>query len=435
MRLILPLALLLTLTAARGASPGEDVFEAAKRWTVQVRVSVERPFIEDEQGSLGGAGLVVDATRGWILTNAHVATHSYAEVSIVFRGARALPAGRIYVDPYLDLAVLAYDTRALSAPPPEPQLECDSVPAVGHPVGAFGHPWGFRFTGTRGIASAVTTRLGPAMLQTDAPVNHGNSGGPLISLESGRVVGINTATINKEDAEGLSFAVPMPYACTILALLRQGLDPSPPANLVDFAGDEDGEQTLMVARSRLPTGSLELQPGDTILAVGLSGGELDSETDLVDALRGHMDDVILRISRNGTGTTVRGRWPAAPQIIERHGLWISGALFADAEGITTGHIAGEPRLMVHHVEPGSPAEAARFSATDLLVSADDRPVTSLAELERLARRAAAEERELSLMFLRLYSDERDRFFVYESRSLDATDVQPVGPVVAAAVDR
>ena len=82
-----------------------------------------------------------------------------------------------------------------------PTLDCGTMPPVAHSVGAFGHPWGFRFTGTRGITSAVTTRLGPNMLQTDAPINEGNSGGPLISLETGKVVGINTAKIKEESVE------------------------------------------------------------------------------------------------------------------------------------------------------------------------------------------------------------------------------------------
>jgi len=67
----------------------------------------------------------------------------------------------------------------------------------------------------------VTTRLGSNMLQTDAPINEGNSGGPLISLETGKVVGVNTAKIKEESVEGLSFAVPIPYACTIIELLNR----------------------------------------------------------------------------------------------------------------------------------------------------------------------------------------------------------------------
>ena len=71
-------------------------------------------------------------------------------------------------------------------------MDCGTIPAVGHPVGAFGHPEDLRFTGTRGIISGFTSKFGEDRLQTDAPINPGNSGGPLISLETGKVVGINT---------------------------------------------------------------------------------------------------------------------------------------------------------------------------------------------------------------------------------------------------
>ena len=190
---------------AYAQSTAEDAFRDAGRWTVQVRTSVNEPFIEDEQGTWFGAGILVDGERGWVLTNAHVAGHSYGNVAISFADGRAVDARRVYVDPYLDLAVLAFDTRRLPSDASVPMLDCTSKPPVGHPVGAFGHPWGFRYTGTRGITSAFTTRLGPNMLQTDAPINEGNSGGPLISLDSGKVVGVNAAQDQGTSRRGTQF--------------------------------------------------------------------------------------------------------------------------------------------------------------------------------------------------------------------------------------
>jgi S1-C subfamily serine protease len=433
MRFLTSLALLLFASAAVAESTAEDAFRAARGWTVQIRTSVTEAFAEDEQGSFEGAGIVVDAARGWVLTNAHVASHSYSQIALAFEDGKALPAERVYVDPFLDLAIIAYDPRRLAQRPAEPALECTTIPAVGHPVGAFGHPWGFRFTGTRGIASAVTSRLGPEMLQTDAPINEGNSGGPLISLETGRVVGINASTMRKGEAEGLSFAVPAPFACTILRLLQAGRDPSPPARLVDFAVDADDEQTLLVARSRLPKESLDLRVGDELLGADHnSRGPLQTETDLIDALRGHLDDVSLSVRRNGVITTVRGRWPAAPKLTEREGLSISGALFADADLFTAGLVAGAPALMVHHVEPGSAAETAGLQAVDLLATAGGHAVDSLATLDAMAKRAAAANRPLDLMFVRLTSDEQSALFAYHHRFLDASDIVWVGPRTAKA---
>jgi len=431
MRLLTGLVLLQLAPAVLAETAAEDAFRSARAWTVQVRTSVSQPFAEDEQGSFEGAGLVVDAARGWVLTNAHVASHSYAQMSLAFEDGRALPAQRIYVDPFLDLAIIAYDPKLLARRPLEPALECSTIPAVGHPVGAFGHPWGFRFTGTRGIASAVTSRLGPEMLQTDAPINEGNSGGPLISLETGRVVGVNASTMKKGEAEGLSFAVPIPYACTILRLLQDGRDPSPPANLVDFAVDADDEQTMLVARSRLPADSLDLRAGDRLLGADRAGAGLRSQTELVDALRGHLDDVSLTVRRDGAVTTITGHWPAAARVTERQGLWISGALFADADPFTGGLVAGAPVLMVHHVEAGSAAEAAGLQPDDLLTTAAGKKVASLAALEAAAHRAAAARQPLELMFIRLTSQEQSALFGFHYRFLDAADMRWVGPAPEA----
>jgi S1-C subfamily serine protease len=421
------LCLLLLSSLAQAESPGENAFRAAADWTVQVRTSVNQPFIEDEQGSWLGAGLLVDATRGWVLTNAHVAGHSYGKVSIAFKDGRAIPATRLYVDPYLDLAVLAFEPGRLHAQTRTPTLSCRGIPPVGHPVGAFGHPWGFRFTGTRGISSAVTTRLGVNMLQTDAPINEGNSGGPLISLETGEVVGINAAKVKEESVEGLSFAVPMPYACTILDLLRAGRDPSPPAAIVDFARDENDEVTMIVARSRLPAGTLDLRVGDEVLGLGAPTRDLATATDLMDALRGHLESVSLRVRRDGRERTLEGRWPPAAKITERRGLWLDGAVFAEAEPLTAGLIAGSPALMVHHVEPGSAAETAGVMHYDLVITADRASVASLDALRQRAQQAQAWQQPLELMLLRIGDDTGDAVFVHERRLLPVEELSPVGP--------
>jgi S1-C subfamily serine protease len=424
-RLFCLLALL--AVTAHAENEGEEAFRAAASWTVEVRTSVTQPFAEDEQGTWIGAGMLVDADRGWILTNAHVAGHSYGKVSISFKDGKTVPARRVYVDPYLDLAILAYDPARLAPKTSTPTLDCGAMPSVGHPVGAFGHPWGFRFTGTRGITSAFTTRLGPNMLQTDAPINEGNSGGPLISLETGEVVGINTAKIKEESVEGLSFAVPMPYACTVIELLRQGRDPSPPARLVDFAVDDNDEQIMYVARSRLPAGTLDLRVGDVIVGIESPDRDLATETDLVDALRGHLDEVSLRLLRDGKAMELRGHWPAAGLITARRGVWISGALFAEAEPLTSGLIAGTPEIMVHYVNPGSDAESAGVDAYDLLVSADREPVDSLATLTKRAEHARAAGRSLELLLLRVASDAHDPYFTHQRRLLPVEDLQQVGP--------
>jgi serine protease DegQ len=440
--LFIPLSLSLSVAATAAPATaaidagqaGENAFADAKNWTVQIRTLVSRPFAQDEMGSFQGAGLVVDAKRGWVLTNAHVASSSYSQMTVAFQRGEPMPARRVYVDPHLDLAVVAYDPAALGRTPKEPELDCDASPPIGHPVGAFGHPWGFRFTGTRGITSAVTSRLGPEMLQTDAPINSGNSGGPLISLVTGRVVGINSASMSKDRAEGISFAVPVPYACTIVDLLRKGEDPSPPETLVDFAYDENEEPTLVIARSRLPDGAIDLRAGDELLALQSTDHTLTSQSDLMNALRGKLDDVSLTVRRNGADITVRGTWPAAPAVVERHGLWISGALIAEAEPLVRGLLVGAPKLMVHHIQSGSAAQLQGLQEFDLMLTANGQPVDSLAALQAVAQEAEASKTDLDLMLLRRGSV-RNGLFVYQQRTLPLDEVELVGPETVRTATR
>lgn len=200
---------------------------------------IEMPFSNEVDGAFTGTGFVVDVNQGWIVTNAHVAGRSPSRVEVAFRETDFFAVDKLYVDPHLDVAVLRAPTdrfpkAAISAP-----SECNNEPPIGHPVGAFGHPWSLSYTGTRGIISGSTFFAGSAWLQTDAPINNGNSGGPLISMQTGNLVGVNTARVADEDAENLNFAVPMKYLCRILALMRAGKDPSPPRLPISFLDYND----------------------------------------------------------------------------------------------------------------------------------------------------------------------------------------------------
>lgn len=413
---------------ARAESDGaERVFRDARDWTVHIRNSVDQSFVEDEQGYFEGAGFVVDAARGWVVTNAHVASRSYSQVQLSFRSGPTLPAKRLYVDPYLDLAVLGYDPAKRGPAQAEPSLACDRVPDVGHPVGAFGHPYGMRYTGTRGIVSAVTSRYGADLLQTDAPINAGNSGGPLISLETGKVVGISAASLDGEGVEGLNFAVPMPSVCRVVELLRAGRDPSPPENRVDFALDDTGDSTLYVGRNRLPAGSIDLRPGDEILSVGASDTRITSPTQLLDTLRGNGGVATLKITRAGKPMTLTGNWPLAPSITKRQAIWFSGVMFAEVGPRIAEHMAERPALMVHHVEAGSLAQAADLMPYDMLISADGVRVDSLDALRTVLQKAQAEQRPVSLLLARFGGDESSEdLLIYLRRAMEVQEVVGVG---------
>lgn len=113
--LLIGLALCLLAAGSVLADDAEAIFAKAFAYTVQVRTSIELGFVEDEQGVGFGAGFVVDRARGWVMTNAHVASHSPARIEVAFGLGRFAPARRVYVDPFIDLAILEVADRCLPA--------------------------------------------------------------------------------------------------------------------------------------------------------------------------------------------------------------------------------------------------------------------------------------------------------------------------------
>ena len=411
---------------AAAADTSEVVFKNALNYTVQIRATLPVPFDGDRKGSGLGAGFLVDAGRGWIMTNAHVVGRSPSRIEVAFHGQEFSEAQKVYVDPFLDLAIIrvpeGIDTKGIA----EPQLECGTMPPVGHAVGAFGHPWRLQYTGTRGIISGVTSRYRTELLQTDAPINQGNSGGPLISLDSGRIVGINTASIR--GAQNTNFAVAMKYACLILQLLQQGQDPSPPDLKLVFFRDVDNRKELKVARSYAGDGMLKLLPGDIIRQVAGMDGTIENETQLLHALRGRLANSSLKVMRSGQETLVDGTKIPMKQVIETRGVYASGVLFGPIT-IRDALEIGARGLMVHHVEPGSIGESREIEKSDLLEAVDGAPVLDVDALYSRLNEARKNGRRVTLTFKKLAGG--DTLFTYAQRNLLISDLRIIGPQSAA----
>ena len=415
-------ALFAIANPAAAADTSEGVFKNALNYTVQVRATLPVPFDGDRKGSGLGAGFLVDAGRGWIMTNAHVVGRSPSRIEVAFHGQEFSEAQKVYVDPFLDLAIIrvpeGIDTKGIA----EPQLECGTMPPVGHAVGAFGHPWRLQYTGTRGIISGVTARYRTELLQTDAPINQGNSGGPLISLDSGRIVGINTASIR--GAQNTNFAVAMKYACLILQLLQQGQDPSPPDLKLVFFRDVDNRKELKVARSYAGDGMLKLLPGDIIRQVAGMDGTIENETQLLHALRGRLANSSLKVMRSGQETLVDGTKIPMKQVIETRGVYASGVLFGPIT-IRDALEIGARGLMVHHVEPGSIGESREIEKSDLLEALDGAPVLDVDALYSRLNEARKNGRRVTLTFKKLAGG--DTLFTYAQRNLLISDLRIIGP--------
>jgi Do/DeqQ family serine protease len=164
-----------------------------------------------------GSGVIVDAS-GYILTNNHVVDHA-GQIEVSLSDGRSVAAEVVGTDPATDLAVLKIDASDLIVAEWGNSDELD----VGAMVWAVGNPFGLDRSITFGIVSAKNRRgfeHNPYQdfLQTDAAVNPGNSGGPLVNI-SGQIVGINTAIIGKA-YQGISFAIPSSTAHEVYEKLK-----------------------------------------------------------------------------------------------------------------------------------------------------------------------------------------------------------------------
>jgi len=416
------IAAILLGTPVHADEVGEAAFAAAAKYTVKIETTVRQPTDPgDEPGVFSGAGFVVDAQRGWIVTNAHVTSRSPATIRLRFRNGAWIPAKRVYVDPYVDIAVIEAADRVRMNGVPSATLACDGFPAIGHPVGAFGHPWGLDFTGTRGIVAGVSDRFEAGALLTDAPINDGNSGGPLISLATGKVVGVNTSAIEAKGVQNLNFAVASHYVCKILDLLRAGRDPSPPDRSLVFFADSEQTGALKVARNFMPPGSIALQPGDVIKAVVGAAAPITRDSEFVDALRGRLDHVNLRIERGGAKLVVSGRLPAVEQILGRKTVYASGVVFGQARRFDASEI-NFSRVAACQVEEGSLGESAGFEKCDAVEAIDGEPVRDLDQVYRQLASAQAAGKPVNIVIKRVAGLQGKNFFAYHEISLPVEEL-------------
>ncbi len=267
--------------------------------------------LEIRTGDVGetGSGVVIDGA-GYILTNNHVvstaATDPSAQLTVIFDDAARSRVPGIIVgrDPLTDLAVLKVDISGATVA----QIGDSAALAVGDPVIAIGSPLGLAGTVTTGIVSAkdrpVRLQGGGSdtdavidAIQTDAAVNPGNSGGPLVD-SSGAVVGINTAirTLGGDASGsiGLGFAIPITTAKSVAEqIIRSGSVQHSTMGLNARSatdGATDGAQVQNVQDGG-PAAAAGIAEGDVIVKVG-------------DRAVGNADELVVAIRRNPVGSAV-----------------------------------------------------------------------------------------------------------------------------------
>jgi len=333
-------------TAGRALNVNE-IYERAAPGVVQI-TTMSGSGVSLPAGRALGSGFVVDKA-GHIVTNYHVIEGGSSEIRVSFSNRDTVEAELVGSDPSTDLAVLRVDTSA-SALTPLSLGNSDAV-EVGDPVVAIGNPFGLDRTATAGIVSALQRLITAPnqftidhVIQTDAPINHGNSGGPLLD-DQGQVIGVNTQ-IETGGAStgnvGIGFAVPSNTVKDVVAqILRKGHadhaylgisgqaltnDVAETYNLptrqgvlvatvtsrsgADDAGLRAGKTEVVVAGETFVLG------GDIIVAI--DGTSITSVEDLRDAIAAHEpgQKVRLTVYRGAKKKSVRvtlGRQPSSPQ--------------------------------------------------------------------------------------------------------------------------
>ncbi|HMK93519.1 MAG TPA: trypsin-like peptidase domain-containing protein, partial [Thermoleophilia bacterium] len=227
-----------------------------------VSLSVETRSRRGTRRPAHGSGFLF-TPDGFVLTNSHV-VHQAVRVEALLSGGRALPARLVGEDPDTDLAVVRVDATGLPTLP----LGDSRRLRPGQLVIALGSPYGFDATVTAGVVSALgrslrarSGRMMVDIVQTDAPLNPGSSGGPLLDAR-GRVVGVNTATILP--GQGIGFAIPIHVAEFVAGrLIRDGH--------ISRARIGVGGQTAPLPRALARRHRLEIESGVSVLTVEQGG--------------------------------------------------------------------------------------------------------------------------------------------------------------------
>ncbi|HEY5519765.1 MAG TPA: trypsin-like peptidase domain-containing protein [Candidatus Limnocylindrales bacterium] len=305
-----------TTTPAATANPGTaiDPFAPVVSIVKQVQPSVVTVLTENGLGS----GIVYNAD-GMIVTNNHVVAGA-TSLTVAFASGEQVPATLVGTDPIGDVAVLKVDKTGLPAASFETAL-----PQVGQLAVAIGSPLGFEDTVTVGIVSGLQRTIpGSAqesqalvdLIQTDAAISPGNSGGALVDANS-KVIGMNVAYIPPSaSAVSIGFAIP---AVTVSAIADDLIAGKPVQHA--FLGIRYGQLTPQIAQqysissdhglvvlevqSGSPAESAGMKPGDVILSV--AGQAMNQVEDLLAALHNHApgDTVPVVVERNKQQQTLQ----------------------------------------------------------------------------------------------------------------------------------
>ncbi len=353
-----------------------------------------QPPSEEEDGRTG-SGAVIDAERGLIVTNHHV-VESGDRIIVRLSDGRELEAELVGSDQSTDIALIRVSERNLTQ---LPFGDSESL-RVGDFVIAIGYPLGLEQTVTLGIVSGLSRQTRSLeyedFIQTDAAINSGNSGGPLVDTQ-GRIVGINTLILSEGGGGsiGLGFAVSERIVQAVVQQLedygevRRGRIG---VSIEDLTPDVAEALSLRITQGAMitevhantPGMAAGLRAGDIVVAA--NGDAIDSAGDLRTfiGLAGPNATITLRILRDGESQDLVVK--LEPPSVRAVDLHLFGASLAS---LPESHIAAQRGIkgfLITGVEPDSPAAAADLQSGDVVEFVNQQPVDSLEALrEELGR--------------------------------------------------
>jgi putative serine protease PepD len=272
--------------------------------------------VEITAGQGQGSGFVYDAA-GHIITNEHVVAGS-SSVSVKFWNGKTFTASVVGTDASTDLAVLKVDAPVSQLFPLS--LGDSSNLVVGDQVVAIGSPFGLEGTVTSGIVSALHREMTSPnhfaidnSIQTDAAINHGNSGGPLLDAQ-GKVVGVNAQIeSNSGGNEGVGFAIPSNTVRSIASqLISSGKAEHAFLGVVLSNSSSQTGAAIGQVRASTPAASAALRAGDVVTAA--AGTKINSASELRAVINAHRpgDTISVTYTRGGQSHTVKVKLAARP---------------------------------------------------------------------------------------------------------------------------
>ncbi|MFZ0769795.1 MAG: Do family serine endopeptidase [Candidatus Sulfotelmatobacter sp.] len=380
-----------------------------------------RPGRQQSQIEHGiGSGVLI-SSDGYIVTNNHVIDGA-VDINVTLQDRRILPAKLIGADPLTDLAVIKVDGTNL------PNVPWGNSTALrpGQTVLAFGNPFGFRFTVTRGIVSGLNRpnpfsrdRRSPgSFVQTDAAINPGNSGGPLVDAR-GEVIGINTFLVSSSDSfAGMGFAIPTQIVRpTVEALIRDGkvshgymgigISDVTPENAKFFHVENNEGAVVSQVEDGSPAAKAGLKVGDVITELNGQKVSDASQLQIEVGQKQPGSSIKLEVLRDGKtisvpvtleamGSRDHESKEAASNGKPRWGLGVTDMTPELREQLqASGDVHG---AVVEQVQPGSPADNAGLQRGDVIVEVNRHPVQNADDVQKALSAVPKEQDALVLVW-------------------------------------